>query len=413
MAEPRVLYMSGTLPVRSETFVYREILALRALGLDVQTASVHPPTHGLDSDGPLEQMARETTEIYSKGKGALLRDMAMELLTHPLRSVGTMTRCKLDAFFSSEVPLSRKPKVIWQGMAALALARRVRAKCITHIHAHMAHVPTTIGMYAARQLGVTFSFTGHANDLFPNRTLLKEKLQRASWVNCISHWHRRFYQSIVERPDADYPIVRCGVDTNAYDATPAPAGERLEVLSVGRLVEKKGMDVLIKSVGEMAKSGGPKLRVRIAGSGPQMDQLRELVDVLPPTAEVELLGDTDNDTVMRLMTEADVFALPCRVAKSGDRDGIPVVLMEAMARGRCVISGDLETIRELIEHQSCGIMIPPGDQASLTKELIALANNRDRVDELGKAARARIEEEFDLELNARRILDAMRARGVA
>lgn len=413
MAEPRVLYMSGTLPVRSETFVYREILALRSLGLDVRTASVHAPTHALDAHGPLSGMADETTEIYSKGKLALLKDMTLELLAHPIRSIGTMTRCKLDAFFSSEVKLARKPKVIWQGMAALALARRVRDLGITHIHSHMAHVPTTISMYAARQLGVPFSFTGHANDLFPNRTLLREKLSRAAWVNCISHWHRAFYQSIVNRPDDEYPVVRCGVDTDAYEATPAPRGDRLEVLSVGRLVEKKGMDVLIRSAGEIAKAGGPKLRVRIAGGGPQMDQLRELVDLLPPTAEVELLGDTDNDTVMKLMTEADVFALPCRVARSGDRDGIPVVLMEAMARGRCVISGDLETIRELIEHEVSGIMIPPGDQSSLTKVLVELAKDRDRVDELGMAARRRIEEEFDLTLNARRILETMRDQGVA
>ena len=399
----RVLYMSGELPVRSETFVYREILALRSLGIDVRTASVHAPTHGLDAGGELSLMADETVEIYSKGKWALLRDMVAELLTHPVRSIGTMVRCTVDAVFSREVSLGRKPKVVWQGIAALALARRVRPIGITHIHAHMAHVPTTIGMFAARQLSIPFSFTGHANDIFPNRTLLREKLARAAWANCISDWHRAFYQAIVDRCDDDFPVVRCGVDTAQYDATPAPNSDTLEVLSVGRLVEKKGMDVLIRSVGEIALKGGPKIRVRIAGDGPQASELRELVGELPVGVEVEMLGETDNDTVMRLMTEADIFALPCRVAKSGDRDGIPVVLMEAMARGRCVISGDLETIRELIEQDQSGLMIPPGDQAALTEHLIALARDRNRVDELGRNARRRIEEEFDLTLNAERI----------
>lgn len=398
-----VLYMSGELPVRSETFVYREVLALQSLGIDVRTASVHAPTFDLDQGGDLSKMADETIEIYSKGKGALLRDMLAEFLTHPLRSCRTLSRCKLDALFSPEVPMGRRPKVIWQGLAALALARRVRDLGISHIHAHMAHVPTTIAMYAARQLDVPFSFTGHANDIFPNRTLLREKLRRAKWVNCISEWHRDFYQQIVERPDAAYPIVRCGVDTKVYETTPAPRMETLQILSVGRLVEKKGMDVLIRSAGVIAKQGGPKLRVRIAGGGPQMKELQELVDLLPDGAEVELLGETDNDTVMKLMTEADIFALSCRVARSGDRDGIPVVLMEAMARGRCVISGDLETIRELILHEKSGIMIPPGDQDELTRQLITLANDRDRVDELGRNARQRIEQEFDLTLNAQRI----------
>lgn len=412
MADPaiKVLYMSGTLPVRSETFVYREILALRSLGINISTASVHQPAHKLDDDGVLDQMAKDTIEIYSKGTPSLFTDAVIEVLTHPVRSIKTMTRCKLDALFSDEVPLARKPKVIWQGIAALALARRTRGLGIMHIHSHMAHVPTTIAMYTAKQLGIPFSFTGHANDLFPNRTLLREKLQRARWVNCISEWHREFYQSIMQRPDDDYPIVRCGVDTAAYEATPAPRQARFEVLSVGRLVEKKGMDVLIKSAGEIAELGELSMRVRIAGGGPQHDELQEVVEMLPPTAEVELLGDTDNDTVMRMMYEADVFALPCRVTKSGDRDGIPVVLMEAMARGRCVISGDLETIRELVVHEKSGIMIPPGDQCALTEHLIALAQDRDRVDELGRNARARIEEEFDLMLNARRIEDKLKQR---
>lgn len=409
---PVILYMSGTLPKRSETFVYREILALRELGVDVRTASVHAPAKGLDDAGPLSRMAEETVEVYSKGVGPLLGDFFAELLTHPLRTIATVARVKLDACFSRDVPISRRMKVLWQGVAGVALARRVRPMHVTHVHCHMAHVPTTVGMYAARQLGVTFSFTGHANDLFPNRTLLTEKLRRALWVNCISDWHRAFYKSVVERPDADYPIVRCGVDTRHHQTTPAPRAERLEVLGVGRLVEKKGFDVLIQAAGDLARAGGASLRVRIAGGGEDEAALRALVKQLPALAEVELLGDTDNDAVMDLMGRVDVFALPCRVADSGDRDGIPVVLMEAMARGRCVVSGDLETIRELVRDGVTGVMIPPGDRRALVSALGDLARDRDRVDELGRAARARVEEEFDLMRNAQRIVATMRAHAV-
>jgi len=411
MDKDAVLYMSGALPVRSETFVYREICALRDLGIRIETASVHKPMAGLD-DGVLYAMAKSSIEIYSLGAGALVRDALVECFVHPLRSVMTMTRCKLDAIFSSDITLSRRPKVVWQGMAGLALARRARSKGIMHIHAHMAHVPTTIGMYAAKQLGVSFSFTGHANDIFPNRTMLKEKLERSVFANCISYWHRAFFQDIVAKDDSCYPIVRCGVDTREYEPTQAPRGEQLQVLGVGRLVEKKGFDVLIKAAGEIAAAGGPPMRITIAGGGPDEEELAALVRSLPPTCEVVLLGDTDNDRVMELMTQVDVFALPCRVAKSGDRDGIPVVLMEAMARGRCVISGDIETIRELVEDGISGVMIPPGDQKTLEKVLVELANNRDRVDELGRAARRKMEDEFDLALNAKRIYAALKSKGL-
>ncbi|MDF1809954.1 MAG: glycosyltransferase family 4 protein [Phycisphaerales bacterium] len=411
MPERLVVYMSGTVPKRSETFVYREILALRSLGVDVQTASVHESMAGLDND-VLDEMAKNTTQIYSLGAGKLLVDSVKEMLTHPLKSIGTLLMCICDVLFSSDISLSRRPKVVWQGIAGLAFAHRLRGKGVTHIHAHMAHVPTTIAMYSAKQLGIPFSFTGHANDLFPNRTLLKEKLSRASFVNCISYWHRKFYQDLCDRPDTEYPVIRCGVDTRLFQSTPAPRGDRLEVLSVGRLVEKKGFDVLIKAIGEIAEKGTHSMRLTIAGGGPEAENLERIVRSLPVTAEVVMLGDTDNDQIMELMTKADVFALPCRVASTGDRDGIPVVLMEAMARGRCVISGDLETIRELIEDGISGIMIPPGDQESLESALMELAENRDRVDELGRAARLRIENEFDLLLNANRIVDTFSTRGL-
>lgn len=407
-----ILYMAATLPTRSETFVYREIFALRAEGVDVRAASVHLSATGLDAGGPLDRLAAEAVQVYGLGAGKLVKDAAGELIAHPLRAISTLGRALADAAFSRDVTFARRPKVLWQALAALALVRRVRPMGITNIHCHMAHVPTTIGMYAARQLGIGFSFTGHANDIFPNRTMLAEKLDRAAWVNCISRWHRGFYRSIAERPEDDLPVIRCAVDTAAYPATPVPGNSTLEVLGVGRLVEKKGFDILIEAVGEIARRGLADVRVRIAGGGPEESRLRALIDALPPGATVELLGETDNDRVMDLMGEVDIFALPCRVTASGDRDGIPVVLMEAMARGRCVISGDLEAIRELVIDGETGVMIPPGDHSALVDALVGLARDRHRVDELGRSARKMVESEFDLGVNARRIVAVMDRHGL-
>lgn len=411
MAEsPVILYMSGTLPTRSETFVYREILALRDLGLTVHTASVHAPARDLNAPA-LDRMAAETIAVYPRGVARILADAAAELVRRPRRTLRTMSRCVRHALRSPDVTRARRPKVLWQGLAALSLARRVRPLGVAHVHAHMAHVPATIAMYAAQHLGVGFSFTGHANDLFPNRTLLREKLAAARWVHCISEWHRRFYQSIVPRPDADYPVVRCGVDTAAYQPTPAPNADTLQVLAVGRLVEKKGFDVLIRALGEIAGSGGPPVRARIAGGGEQEAALRALAADLPP-GTVEFLGDTPNDRVLALMAQADLFVIPCRVTRSGDRDGIPVVLMEAMARGRCVVSGDLETIRELVRHGRTGVMVPPGDPAALAGALVELARDRAKIDELGRAGRRLVEQEFDQRVNARRIIETMKRCGL-
>ncbi len=408
---PRILYLASVLPARTETFVYREILALRELGMEIVSASVHAPERDL-GDERLAHLARETLELYTYPPLYLAGHLLGALLRRPLRSGATLARALADALSPrGDLTIAQRPKVLVQALHALALAHRLRSRGITHIHAHLAHVPTTIAMYAARQLGIGFSFTGHANDLFPQRALLVTKLRRARFVSCISSWHRRFYQSLVPRSDEDLPVVRCGVDTTLIHANAAPGRQALEVLAVGRLVEKKGFDLLIEALGAVAERTSASLHLILAGSGPEEGRLRALSATLPPGVTVDLLGDTPNDAVMKLMERADLFVLPCRVTASGDRDGIPVVLMEAMAHGRCVVTGDLEAIRELVEDGVTGLTIPSGDSQALEKVLAELLADRERIETLGRAGRRRVEEEFDLTLNARRLLACFAREG--
>ncbi|NWG72701.1 MAG: glycosyltransferase family 4 protein [Parvularculaceae bacterium] len=402
--EPCILYMSGTLPTRSETFVYREIFALRALGLPIRTASVHAPDRDL-GDPQLARLAEETQSVYGPGAAALLRDAAFELLSHPRRAAATIGQGLLDALCSADVPLRRRPKVLFQCLAALALARRVRSWNVRHIHAHMAHVPATIAMYTARQLSVRFSFTGHANDLFPNRTLLREKLQRSAFTACISHWHRGFYRGILPRDDQHRPIVRCGVDTAALRPADRVDSATLRVLTVCRLVPKKGIDVLIEALARLPAEA--PFECTIVGDGPQRAALEALVAARGQQQRTRFLGQRSNRDVLELMRQADLFVLPCRVAGSGDRDGIPVVLMEAMAAGLCVISGDLPAIRELVQHDETGLLVAPEDVSALSAALLQIAGDAALRARLRAAGRRRIEQEFDLGLNAGRIAQAL------
>lgn len=406
-----ILYMSGCLPNRSETFVYQEILALRSLGLNVKTASVHLPIQGLGSDD-LDRLANSAIQIYSTGTVALVIDALTEVFYAPFQATKTISQVVFDAFFSAEVTFGRRPKILWQGLASLALTKRLRGLNIKHIHAHMAHVPTTIAMYAAYQLNISFSFTGHANDLFPNRTLLKEKIKRALFVNCISYWHRDFYKKIYDKHLKSLPIIRCGIDTDVVKVVQVPHKKKMKVLSVGRLVKKKGFDVLIKAAGLIAERGNFDLSFTIAGGGPELSNLEKIVSSLPASTQVKLIGEIQNKTVCKLMEECDVFVLPCRVSETSDRDGIPVVLMEAMGRGRCVVSGDLPTIRELIENNVSGILIPPENVLALVYVLEMLCHSHKLVDKIGKAARKVIEDEFDLQINAQRIISTMRMHDI-
>lgn len=403
----RLLYVGGTLPSRSETFVYREVLALRDLGIGVHVASVHPPERDL-GDERVDALADEVIEIYGRGARRLLVDAVMEIAAHPVRASAVVGRGAMDAIFGAATP-ARGPKVLWQCLAGLALARRARRLEVAHIHAHMAHVPTTIGMYAARQLGISFSFTGHAVDIFRERTLLKEKLRRASFAACISEWHRSFYRDIVWLDEDRLPVIRCGVDVDAFAPSSRSGGDDvLHVLAVGRLVKKKGFDVLIEAL-EKLGDAAPELECSIVGEGPERAPLERLVRSRGLESRISLLGAKSNAEVRRLMLAADLFVLPCRVDPTGDRDGIPVVLMEAMACGVCAVSGDLPAIRELIADGEGGVLIEPGDVDSLADALRELAGDAARRTRLAETGRQRVVEEFSLGVNVQRLLSAFSA----
>jgi glycosyltransferase involved in cell wall biosynthesis len=400
-----IAYVSSQFPLRSETFVYREVRGLRSRGRDVVAVTLYPPT---DPPPAADDLVRGRLMVYGFAKVATLHAASREAVSHPLRSLRTMLTAWKDVLLPREpMTVKARLKLPVQATAALGLAHRLRARGVRHVHAHFAHAPATVAMYAARQLGVPFSFTGHANDLFQRRTLLKRKLRRAAFVGCISQWHRGFYRSICRRDDEDYPVIRCGVDVDAF----APADREhdpskpLAVLTVCRLVEKKGVDTLLRAL-HAFDPAGERWRLTIAGDGPQRSRLETLASELQVGSAVRFLGAVDNDAVRDLLGGSDVFALPCRVDSAGDKDGIPVVLMEAMACGVPVIAGDLEAIRELIEHEKSGLLVD-GSRVEPTRDAIArLADAELLRRALAHAGRVRVREEFSLQTTLDR-LDAL------
>jgi len=272
----------------------------------------------------------------------------------------------------------------------------------------MAHVPTTIAWITATHLRISYSFTGHAADIFKDRSLLKSKLKSARFTPCISLWHRHFYNSIYQKPDRDYPVVRCGVDTQRFTASAKTKNSDL-ILSVGRLVKKKGFDLLIKSFRALHAQNS-NLRLLIGGNGPEQEDLQSLVKKLKIECAVSFLGDITHEEVRSLMSQASLFVLPCRIDANGDRDGIPVVLLEAMASGLPCVSSDLPTIRELLINGKTGAIVPRDDIESLTKVMDQLLQNPSLRSEYSLNARAHIDDEFSSAKNIHRLLAAFERR---
>jgi glycosyltransferase involved in cell wall biosynthesis len=386
-----IAYLAGTFPLVSETFVYREVRELRRRGWNIVATSLNEPP----KNDSLSDLRQDLIVVYEKG---WIATALAEVFSHPILALITWSCAKWDMCFPGEpTSLRERVKLLGQSLAGMSLAHRLRGRGVQHIHCHFAHAPTSVGMYAARQLGVTFSFTGHANDLFQRRTLLRRKLRRAAFVSCISRWHQDFYRQIEADPSGKYDVIRCGVDVSQWSMNRIEPHDPLRLLTVCRLVEKKGVDVLIRALASVNRS----VRLIVAGDGEQREQLHQLADELKCADRIEWLGAVDNERVRSLMKDADVFALPCKTDSKGDRDGVPVVLMEAMARGLTVISGDLPAIHELIEPGVDGLLVGENDDA----KLVALIENLSYEQRcaFAKAARKKVEGEYSLTMNVDRL----------
>lgn len=394
---PSILYVASRLPELSETFVYRELLGLRSRGRRVLGASVRPPRRLVD-DPALARLADEVTVIYTPATFAVL-PLA---IAHAPRIAFAAIR---DAFAIAHPSLKSRAKHLVQAMAGLGIAWRLRGEGIGHVHAHMANVPAMIALYIARGLGARFSFTGHAADLFVQGAAVDFKLHDAAFVACISHWHRDYYADILPLADDRRPLVRCSV---AIPAAVREAGR--DIVTVARLVPKKGIDLLIRAFHSAALEGW---RLRILGDGPERMALENLTAELGLGNRVIFEGAQPHAVCLDAIAGAGMFVLPCRTAANGDKDGIPVVLMEAMAAGRAVIAGDLPTIRELVDDRESGLLVAPDDSEALAQSIRKLAADPDAMAKLGTAARDKVTAEFSDDVNLDRLTAAFDRAGTA
>jgi glycosyltransferase involved in cell wall biosynthesis len=292
----------------------------------------------------------------------------------------------------------------WHLVPAICLATHWRKKGIGHIHAHWAHTATTIAMHAAELLGVGFSFTGHANDLFVHRVALTAKVRRARFIVCISEYHRRFYLALGADP-ARLQVVYCGIDTARFQ--PAREGPEIEgplrprILAVGRLVEKKGFHHLIKACAAL-RNRGLDYDCLIAGSGPEETSLRRLVELHGLADCVTITGQPVlQEDLQPLLCSATVFALPCVKDRDGDMDGLPQVLIEAMACGVPAVSTRLVGNPDLIRDDWNGLLVSPGDTTALASALERIILSPQWASELGACATgwARLRHLFDWSVN--------------
>lgn len=337
----------------------------------------------------------DTRELYPLPPLPLL----ISLLAGPLLFGGRFFAAMFNALFGKREHLRARVAGIAHFAAACHWARRLRsgAEPVSHIHSQWAHSCGTIAMYGGWLLDVPFSFTGHAADLFRDRCALEDKIHRANFIVCISEFHRRFYLENGARPEQLF-IVYCGINPEWFHPPEQNAGgdRPFRVLSSGRLVEKKGFAYLIEACRILADRG-EHFECVIGGSGELESELRAQVARLDLGTIVTVTGKAlQQERIIEFMHGGDVYVLPCVWAADNDVDGLPQMLMEAMACGLPAISTRLVGIPDLIRDGETGLLVEANDAAGLADAIARLMRDRELSRRLALAGRQWVDEKFNL-----------------
>ena len=392
MSTVRIGYVLKMFPRYSETFVQNEVLELERRGVPLVVYSLKPaaagPRHAMLSRlrAPvvtlpesgwrgLPAVAAAHARLFRRAPGPWLRTAGYVLSRHSWAALKRFLQC---------------------GPLVLDAERRG----LTHLHAHFASSATRVAMLAARLSGLTYSFTAHAKDIYlldQDVDLLRDKILEARFVVTVSE-HNRAHLARLCGDHAGARVQRLynGVDLAAFGD--APVGDPGRILCVARLVEKKGIADLIDACARL-RARGIRFSCRIIGDGPLRAPMAQRIRDLDLGEQVCLVGALPHERVTEELAGSGLLALPCVVARDGNRDGLPTVILEAMASARPVISTRVTGIPEMVEDGVTGFVTEPGDPESLAGAIARLIEDPPLARRMGEAGRRRAEERFSLSTN--------------
>ena len=387
-----VAYILKMFPRFSETFILSEILELERRGMSLRIFSLRHPNDGrFHADvarvrAPVTYLPPLSLTTARELAAAHWQVFNWDRLRYANVAARTLKRRRWGA--------------VKRFVQAGYIAPRLEAEGITHVHAHFASSATSVSWYLNQLADIGYSFTAHAKDIFIETVagdVLKRKMSHARFVVTVSDFNLAHLKTVAE--DARIERIYNGLDLEQF----APGESQPEspplILAVGRLIEKKGFDTVIRACAKL-RDEGRTFQCRIVGTGSEEEPLRELITELALTNLVELPGPMPREELIRLYPRASVVAAPCVIGNDGNRDGLPTVLIEAMALGVPVISTAVTGIPELVQHGVTGQLVAEHDPAELATAIRRVLDDRSYALELAAAGRRLVEERFDLRRNA-------------
>jgi len=392
----RLAYILLWFPEPSQTFVLNEVNTLVRLGLDVRVYTLFGPRPAGRVAG-MGPAAAPVRHLGTASLGTLLHDL------FALRGDGART-----AAFLRQVLIRRwrhpvtAGEALWAALAGVHLARSFRRDAIHHIHAPWADGPATAAWVASRLSGIPFSFSARAYDLHPPDGALLEKMAAAAFVRTNTRSNLRYLAHLA--PDAASKLVNIynGVPLAPRAAPAPPPGSPFRLLALGRLVAKKGFPVLLAACRRLAEMK-VDFHLTLAGAGPQRRHLAALVENYRLGDRVTMPGFIPHREVPELFARTDLLVMPSVIAPSGDRDGIPNVVLEALAHELPVVASAVSGLPEVILAGETGWLVPPGDPEALAAAIMAALQDPAEARRRARAGLDLVAREFDSTKNYARL----------
>jgi glycosyltransferase involved in cell wall biosynthesis len=402
---PTVGYILSAWPRLSETFILNEVIALERLGGRLRIFSIKNPYSGPLHAKVAEVRASVTNLSIGPPWKARWQANLRFFFRQPVRYCETLLQAMRF----------RRRHYVRRFFQAGYLAEILSREPVAHLHAHFAHDPTLVAMFTHLLTGIPYSFTAHAKDIYVKTSpeVIRAEARLAQAVITCTEYNRKYLVDQVGlTPNGKLHCIYHGLDLSQFKFK-WPRDSQMEapiILSVARLLEKKGLNDLVCAA-DILRRRGHSFQVEIIGDGPERQALETRVIQLGLNDRVRLLGALPHEIVCSAYQRASIFALPCIVTPDGDRDGIPNVLPEAMASGVPVVATPVSGIPELIETELDGLLVPPNNPVQLAHALERLLTQPELCDRLARAARAKVEARFSIDGSSARLLALFEGNG--
>ncbi len=401
MSLPKTAYILLWYPLPSETFIFREVENAKAAGMPFFVHALYGEARKHLSP-QMAAVAPTVARLGARSIPRILADMAWWAVRRPIETAAILATIPWRRWSCLEVAGEN----VFAMCAGFSLARKFLADGIEHIHAGWANGPATAAWVASRLSGIPFSFSARAGDIYPPDGALAEKMRAAAAIH--TNNKANIAHLTATAPDAAAKIrqIYNSLTLTGRDVSPVHLEPPYRLLAVGRFCRTKGFDVLIDACSVLARRGFP-FQLTLVGAGLPLPTalIRRRIRIHGLRARVFLPGFVSHDRMSELYAATDIFIMPSVVHPSGDRDGIPNVIMEALAHRIPVVATDVCGIPEVVEDGVTGRLVAQRDPEAIADAVMALAADRESALAMAEEGKKRVAAMFDPETNTRSILD--------